>query len=78
MNVAELERLVASVDMAWGRNAKMKELENMAPSLARRVIAAEKLVESGKIMADAVGAGVASSTHVTDWDNLVTAYEATK
>ena len=51
----------------------------LTPSLARRVIAAEKLVEAGNTMADAIEAGNPFSGHVGEWDEALTAYrEASK
>lgn len=72
MNVAELDRL------AGGSAPDGMDCEEAITYLARRVIAAEKLVEAGRAMADAAEHGNVSSILVTEWDNADRAYEETK
>lgn len=80
MNVAELEQMAINLNSEYDRD-RVEAWEyfcDIAPYLVRRVIAAEKLVDSGRAMADAAEHGHVSSTLVTEWDNAEMAYEAAK
>jgi hypothetical protein len=66
----ELQRLVD--------NAQGIGTDHRLVYLARRVLAAEKMVEAGSKMADAAEIGDITSDEVTAWDAAISAYEATK
>ncbi|MFE3838919.1 hypothetical protein [Pseudogemmobacter sonorensis] len=69
------------IERGFGDNADQRQdaieaLCILAPTLARKVIAAEKLREAGCRMADAAEHGAVNSTLVTEWDNAIREYEA--
>lgn len=81
MTAEQLEELLALIGgpddhLHFGAVEKLKEIST---SLARRVIAAEKLVEAGSKLASAAEYGFVTETHISDWDKAEKAYrEASK
>lgn len=73
----ELLRRAESHDAGWydaGWYDAQSELILLAPSLARRVLAAEKLVEAGRVMANALKGDYIVPGSARAWDDAEAAY----